>query len=339
MQTTADDDSTNSAVQVPDNPSTVMVDALDEGAYTTPLTEQQIWLCYTVDDGRKIPCEPRGDGRIVSVDPTLDAGCKKYATYYEALRAVKASKSDGDFDSCLDGVGVSLGELENGRTLAGFDIDDAIVDGEIEQWARTLVEEMDTYVEASPSHTGLHVLFYGELSDELKDRTGISEETEAHLEAYSEDRYFTFTGRKLAGAPETVEPREDVASAFHEAWFDACDDDTTAQVHIDETDREPTRSELTEEDAKVLAHIRACYDGDSTFDDLWNGQITGYESQSEADLALLRILSYHCRKSGTNRAQVKRLFESSGLVRDKWHNRQDYRRMTLDKAHFNSFSD
>jgi hypothetical protein len=58
---------------------------------------------------------------------------------------------------------------------------------------------------------------------------------------------------------------------------------------------------------------------------LWKGDISGYESQSSADIALLSILAFW-----TNRDQVAmdRLFRQSGLYRDKWE-REDYRERTI----------
>jgi hypothetical protein len=341
MQSKADDDESTRDVQVPAEPSIAMVERLEEGEYTIPdsLLSAEIWMCYQIEDGRKVPKESRpDDGLVRNIDPTQDAGALGFTDYYSALRTVKQSKANcgGDWDEALDGVGLSLGELEDGRTLAGFDIDDAVVDRAMEEWARTLVRKVDTYTELSPSGTGLHVLFYGELSDKLRDRTAISGETEAHLEAYDSDRYFTFTGRKLADAPETVQPREGIAQALHRAWFNERDDDTaSSKDHVDGTNAEPMESGLTEEDARVLAHIRAC---DDTFQPLWEGRISGYPSHSEADMALISKLSYHCRKNGsTDRKQVVRLFEASGLVRDKWYDRRDYRERTLNQTHYDSF--
>jgi primase-polymerase (primpol)-like protein len=338
MQNAADGDETYShTLDFPDEPSTEMVQAPEEGAYTTPLLDEPIWLCYRLEGDstrRKVPKAARPDGRIENIDPTKDAGSDGLTDYYSALQAIKESKGGGDFDDSLDGVGLTLGELPDGRTLAGIDIDDAIVDGEMCEFARTLVNEMDTYAERSVSGDGLHLLFYGDLDDELANRTDIDADIPAHLEMYDEKRYFTVTGRKLACAPETVEERGETARAFHRAWFDERDaePDSGGTSEITDTDTEPTESGLTTEDAKLLAKIRSA---DDSFQPLWEGRIGGYQSHSEADLALASKLSYWCRIRGeTDRDRVLRLFNASALgAREKWRDRRDYRRRTLDKAH------
>lgn len=61
---------------------------------------------------------------------------------------------------------------------------------------------------------------------------------------------------------------------------------------------------------------------------LWNGEINGKQSHSEADLALCSHLAFWC---GGDIEQMDRLFRRSGLMREKWE-REDYRMATLQKA-------
>jgi hypothetical protein len=60
---------------------------------------------------------------------------------------------------------------------------------------------------------------------------------------------------------------------------------------------------------------------------LWSGDISGYPSHSEADLALCRELSFFTQDP----EQLDRLFRQSGLMREKWE-RADYRLSTIDLA-------
>jgi DNA-binding transcriptional LysR family regulator len=53
---------------------------------------------------------------------------------------------------------------------------------------------------------------------------------------------------------------------------------------------------------------------------LWKGDVRGYISHSEADLALCSMLAFWC---GGDTEQMDRLFRKSGLMRDKWE-RDDY---------------
>jgi len=64
---------------------------------------------------------------------------------------------------------------------------------------------------------------------------------------------------------------------------------------------------------------------------LWTGDISEYgEDQSRADLALLDILAHHLKNDAVN---IEKYFSASVLGRrDKWTQREDYRRRTIAKA-------
>jgi putative DNA primase/helicase len=65
---------------------------------------------------------------------------------------------------------------------------------------------------------------------------------------------------------------------------------------------------------------------------LWDGDITGYKSQSEADAALVATLAFWC--SG-DKAQMDRLFRQSGLMREKWdtlRGADTYGNISIEKA-------
>ena len=56
-------------------------------------------------------------------------------------------------------------------------------------------------------------------------------------------------------------------------------------------------------------------DNGEKFKRLWSGDFSAYPSQSEADLALCRILAFWTKRHA---ASVDRLFRQSGLIRPKW---------------------
>jgi hypothetical protein len=89
------------------------------------------------------------------------------------------------------------------------------------------------------------------------------------------------------------------------------------------SDRLPVRSM---EDEDVLARARAAANS-MKFEHLWRGDDSGYDSASEADLALCSILAFWTQDVD----QIDRLFRQSGLMRDKW-DRVDYRDATIAKA-------
>jgi len=87
-----------------------------------------------------------------------------------------------------------------------------------------------------------------------------------------------------------------------------------------------TGSVLSDEEVISKASHRS-----ATFVKLYrNGDTSGYDSTSSADLALMNILAFWC---GGDRAQMERLFSQSALgQRQKWRERADYRELTIDKA-------
>ena len=71
---------------------------------------------------------------------------------------------------------------------------------------------------------------------------------------------------------------------------------------------------------------RAARNG-AKFSRLWEGDISGYPTASEADVALLAMLLFWT-DGDEDRARL--LFEQSGLCREKWTGRVDYRRACFE---------
>ncbi|MGB9665690.1 MAG: hypothetical protein ACPL25_12345, partial [Ignavibacteria bacterium] len=88
------------------------------------------------------------------------------------------------------GIGIELGELEEGKVLAGIDLDHIIDDnGNITDPSfQILIEKIGSYTEISPSGKGIHILFF------LNEIMGSVKNNIEHLEFYSQGRYFTMTG-------------------------------------------------------------------------------------------------------------------------------------------------
>ena len=69
------------------------------------------------------------------------------------------------------------------------------------------------------------------------------------------------------------------------------------------------------DDEGVIAHASASESGDK-FKALYAGNLEeGYDSQSDADMALVSVLAFWC---GNVEEQIDRIFRTSGLMRDKW---------------------
>jgi primase-polymerase (primpol)-like protein len=223
-------------------------------------------------------------------------------TLYDALAQAERLR---DKEVTVSGVGIALGD-----GLAGVDLDKCLEAGALAPWAQAVVDRLGSWAEESVSATGVHILCAGALPPGRR-RTG-------QIEMYDAGRFFTVTGRQLAGTPVTVQERTAELGAWHAEVFPPAP-----------AAPERPASPLGDDDESVL---RRCRDNRKTgahFDRLWNGDLSDHGGdESAADLALCNYLRFY---SG-DRGQVERLWGNSALGRrDKWQ-RQDYRAWTLDKA-------
>jgi hypothetical protein len=159
------------------------------------------WVCWSwvwkKDKYDKPPLNPRTLRNARSNDP------RTWGTFDETLAAFRQGKCDG--------IGIMLGDLGDGRTLAGVDLDDVRDpgDGTLQPWAAWTVTRLDTYAEVSPSGTGVKMLCWGKLPPGRRD------EGERGVEMYDRGRYFTVTSCRLDGTPADVMDRADRLAELH----------------------------------------------------------------------------------------------------------------------------
>ena len=85
-----------------------------------------------------------------------------------------------------------IGYVLNGNGIAGVDLDDCVIDGKPTPEALGVLQELGaTYIEFSPSGTGLHA--YG-FADNLKSGVKV-DHNNVKVELYTNKRYLTLTGR------------------------------------------------------------------------------------------------------------------------------------------------
>jgi hypothetical protein len=272
-------------------------------ADTTDMQDLRQWLCWRSEerDGKptKIPYSPLTRQRASSTTPNTWAG------YEEALRACE--------EHGYGGIGFVFTSEDD---LCGVDLDGCLNPDtrEIEPWARIIIEELDSYTEISPSGTGVHVLVRATLP-EGRNRKG-------RFETYDRDRYFTVTGKHLAGTPQTIEGRQEELRAVVRRVFG----EESTNGHA----KPVAATELVDNglsDSEVIQKALAASNG-ARFSRLWNGDTSGYGSHSEADLALCGMLAFW---TGGDAARIDILFRQSGLYRKKWE-RKDYRNRTISEA-------
>ncbi len=257
------------------------------------------WVCFKLEYNKKkgkydkIPKDPKTGYNAKANDP---------ATWSDYQTAVNAVSKYG-----FDGIGI---EFANG--IFGVDLDGVVKDGKLTPEAQDIIKTLDSYTEYSPSGTGVHILCKGTIPP--KDRR------KGNVEMYSEGRFFTVTGNVL-GEPKDIQERTAQAAIVHAKYLKREEPKATNQPQ-----------ELNLSDSELINKAMSAKNG-HVFQALWNGDISGYPSQSEADLALCNLLAYW---TNGNAYRMDALFRQSGLYReDKWnrrHGADTYGNMTINKA-------
>jgi primase-polymerase (primpol)-like protein len=96
-------------------------------------------------------------------------------------------------------AGVGLGFVLNGDGVVCIDIDHCVEDGAPVEWVRPLLAMVrGTYVEVSPSGTGLHIWGFASLRYSGR----VVPYGDGKVEIYGDARYLTVTGNALTSARE-----------------------------------------------------------------------------------------------------------------------------------------
>ncbi|WP_459190901.1 phage NrS-1 polymerase family protein [Halosimplex sp. J119] len=265
------------------------------------LRERKQWVCWREEerDGKpsKIPVTPGARGFASSTES------ETWASFEAALEYTETAHADGVGFVFTDGdpiVGVDLDDCRDPET---GDVDDAALD---------IIERLDSYTEVSPSGTGYHVLITGELP-EGRNRRG-------SIELYDTARFFTVTGDHVERTPTRVARRQDALVAIHREYVQDTESDTASESEQrggadDQSTTIGTADVNVDlEDEELLEKATNASNGEK-FERLWNGNMVGYDSQSEADMALCCLLAFW---TGGDRTQMEQLFRQSELHREKW---------------------
>lgn len=230
-----------------------------------------------------------------------------------------------DFKKALDVVdrfdGLGIGIFNK---ISAIDIDDCIDgNGKYSDMARDIMNIFkDSYIEKSPFEKGIRIIFLVDGFSYNKSLYYINNQ-KLGLEVYvagSTNKYVTITGDVINQGDILL------ANDQLKMLLDRYMQRRKVNIAISE---ENSGSYLSDKSVIEKASISAT---GSKFKALLKGDISAYPSHSEADLALASILAFWC---GRDIKQMDRLFQQSGLMRDKWHRVQSgstYGQITLEKA-------
>ncbi len=265
------------------------------------------------DKPTKVPYNPRTGGKAQSTNP------QTFAPLAVALAAVGSGGYDGI------GVGVF-------GTLGAIDIDHCLNDnGALSDMAEDIAATMGTYTEFSPSGKGLRILFT--VPDRFqydKARYYINNQR-AGLEVYiagATQKYVTVTGNTFTPGLDLEERGEQLAAVI-EKYMVRPRAKEQPPAPLDWNAEIGGAADL--DDLSLIERAKRGKNG-AQFAALWAGDITGYKSHSEADVALCNALAWW---TGGDAVRVDSLFRRSGLMREKWDRPQSgstYGAITIQNA-------
>jgi putative DNA primase/helicase len=281
------------------------------------LRERPQWVAWRYErrNGKwtKVPTNTRS-GVPAEIDNSETWSC------FDAVLAYHFSNRE-----TTDGIGFVLSAED---PFCGIDLDDCIdpASGKQKPWAQPLLARMSTYAEISPTRTGVKAFLLGKKpGDRCRKKYA-----EGEVEIYDQKRFFTVTGQRMPDMPITVEPRQEQLEWLYQLVFEGASggSEVNAIAGVTGEDTFGVRPPVGLTDDEIIRRASEARNGDK-FRRLWNGDILGYSSHSEADLALCSLLAFWTRGDAE---RIDRLFRQSGLFREKWEDRADYRKETINKA-------
>ena len=198
-------------------------------------------------------------------------------TYDECLQALASGQ--------WSGIGFVLTDDD---PFAFIDLDDTNVDQAALDRQVKIFNEFDSYSERSPSGRGLHIIVKGSIP---------SGRRRSFIEIYSSRRFMTMTGDVYRNSP--IVDRNELLNSL----WGQIGEGSVAVAHY------AGLAEAKETDEEIYNRAFSANNGEK-FAALFAGNWQDYyQSQSEADFALVDIIAFYTQ----NRAQIARMFRASGL--------------------------
>ena len=258
---------------------------------------------------------------------------KQYRPFATALQAYEGGGCQG--------VGFVTGD-----GVVAVDYDECVdeVTREIHPDVAADIERMNTYCEFSPSGRGVRAFLLGKLPGKsLGGKAG-------GFELFDAPNYVTVTGRHVPGTPDELADNQPLVEELWQRHQQRSEEakarrkaergvvaKTAATISPVKPDRTSGRPETPSDngprsDEEVLTIFRTLR---TDADELLRGQWTGYDSQSEADMAMANLLAFAAGPDGA--AQVERIMGAAQPDRDKFKESRGagrtYLSLTVDEAY------
>jgi putative DNA primase/helicase len=252
------------------------------------ITRWIVWK-FETKNGKptKVPYQPNGKHAKTN-EPTT------WGYFNEAVEAARSGQ--------YDGIGFVFAQNDE---YIGVDIDKCYENGEFNETARTIIDNLDSYTEFSPSGTGVHIIVKGALPEHIT-QTGFKNASYG-VELYSFGRYFTFTGDR--DNDNEIQERSDEIAELIEKYFGK---EQLAQYTEAEFNSEPFNME---DDAETWKKMFTDKKNGTSILAMYNGELIRDNDHSATDYYLSQELAYYCDKDFV---KMDRMFRNSGLYREKW---------------------
>jgi primase-polymerase (primpol)-like protein len=238
------------------------------------LRECPQWVVWRLEE---VPGKPKPTKMPYRADGGGKASSTDPATWTTFEAAVRGAES-------ADGIGFVFSEND---PYAGVDLDEGLNEAEQE----LIFLALDSYTERSVSGAGYHVLVRANLNGRGHHPHGLG--------VFDRARFFVMTGEHVADTPLTIEHRQSELDAVLAAY-----------VAVKEPTGPPLPPQPVDvDDQELLERMFASKSGDK-IRRLWEGDWSGYASQSEGDCALLTHLAFWTDRDAP---RMESLFRTSGL--------------------------
>lgn len=250
---------------------------------------------------RKIPIGPKTLTKASAMDSRI------WLTFEEALALYEACPG-------LAGLGLVLADDED---IIVVDIDHCISsDRHFTLESKRIIRSLKTYTEVSPSGDGVKCYCIGKKPGPNCNRSG------SPIEMYAEKRFVAVTGHVVSDRYSEIRDCQTEIDDLYDEFLQSGADEDGPETECD-------RVSHFDDDVAIE---RACSNrksGENITALFVKGDISGYDSQSEAEMALAMHLAFWCNG---DLAQMKRLMFRSALARDKYKQNKGYLDLTLGKA-------
>lgn len=252
------------------------------------------WVLWRLEPGKKRKLEKHP----YSIAGKM-ASCSNPKTWSDFPSVVKEFKKGG-----YTGIGF---QLSSDNEIVCIDLDDKENTGKMETFLK-LSREFNSFTEVSHSGLGLHIWCLGKKPGSKCRRED--------FEIYEKDRFIAVTGNQVEGSPNTINGAQEAINKFYEV------------VSNDKPDVKESYPQIAtegEEDVSLPEVMRRCRTNPK-FERLYNGDISGYPSASEAVLALSNIVSW---ASIRDPQMIDLIVRQSNLYTEDWDRTKQY---TIPKA-------